>query len=768
VAEIVRSQLTGAAADEFCAASHEATGGNPFMLRELLVELNTEGSSGTLADADHVRGLAPATIQRSVLLRLARLPADAGRLARAVAVLGDDAAPRQAGALGDLDAHATAVAADALVTAGILEAGRPLRFVHPLVRNAVYAEMPGTERNAAHCAAARLLESHGAEPERIALHLLATDPGGRPNVVEILSVAAQRALDRGAPEAAIAFARRALAEPLPSVQRRDLLRKAMTAAVRAGDRAALGDLEARALDELTANTQVLTASADELSLWLFGHERFAEGVALLERAKKAALEAGDYDAVMRFESQDVTAPTEKSPAWHRYRSHIAPRTQAERLLLALEAWRAYWLAQPATTVVPLALSALDDGRIFQGQPPMQPVAILIFLLTRADELEAAEKTLDEFAAMAQALGSTPALAIALGLRGGLAVARGDVGRAEPDLRAAVEALRQTGLIVTYAFLLGWLVEVLVERGELEAAQRELEADALTGPVPDQFWANPLLHGRARLRWAQGRTADAGADAVEFGKRTRHRGIRQVTAVGTVADAAIFLSGVGQGQSARGMIERSLEAARAHGKFLALALAGLGRGDPARALADLYLRGARTWGTPRVIGTGLHAMGIARGGDKGIELLRQAVATLEDSPARLEHAKALTDLGSVLRRANRRAEAREPLRQALEMAHRGGAVAVARRAHEELEATGERMSRFAPIGVDSLTPSERRIAGLAADGLTNRQIAQTLFLSIKTVESHLRGAYRKLDINSRAELGSALQSDEGPSAVGPSR
>lgn len=125
-------------------------------------------------------------------------------------------------------------------------------------------------------------------------------------------------------------------------------------------------------------------------------------------------------------------------------------------------------------------------------------------------------------------------------------------------------------------------------------------------------------------------------------------------------------------------------------------------------------------------------------------------------ARLEHAKALTDLGAALRRANRRAEAREPLRAALEIARRGGALAVARRAHEELEATGEWLARFAPGGVESLTPSERRIASLAADGLTNRQIAQTLLLSVKTVESHLRAAYRKLDITSRGELATVLK------------
>jgi DNA-binding CsgD family transcriptional regulator len=757
VAQLVRSQLAGEAEDVFCAAVHEATGGNPFMLRELLVELAAHGSTGAAREAAEVRELSPASIQRTVLLRLARLPDDAGRVARAVAVLGEDAEPRQIVALSGLEAGATAVAVDALVTGGILDASRPLRFVHPLVRNAVYADIPGAEKDAAHRAAASLLQQRGAEPDRIAVHILATDSGGGSEAVDMLSRAAQRALDRGAPELAISCARRALAEPTDVVRRRDLVRQLITAAVRAGDRAALGNLDGRALDELTADPQMLMASADELSLWLFGHERFDEAVRLLERAKQAALSAGDYDALMRFQAQDVTAPTEKRPAWERYRGDIPPGSQAERLLLALEAWRAYWLAQPATTVVPLALRALDDGRIWQGQPPMQPIGILIYLLIRADELNAAEKAIDQFVAAARARGSTPAVAVALALRGELALARGEVGRAEPDLRAAVQAMRQTGLVVHNAFLLGSLVEVLVERGELRAAEQELESDGLTGAIPDQFWTNPVLHGRARLRVAQARVAEAGADAAEFGRRTRRRGIRQIAAVTTVADAAISLARVPEGKQARGMIEMALEAARAHGTFLALALAGLGRGNAALALADLYLRGARAWGTPRVVGIGLRATGVVRGGAIGIDLLREAVATLEDSPARLEHAKALADLGAALRRANRRADAREPLRAALEMARRGGALAVARRAHDELEATGEKLGPLLAVGVESLTPSERRIAELAAEGLTNRQIAQTLFLSVKTVESHLRGAYHKLDVSSRRELAAALRS-----------
>ena len=164
---------------------------------------------------------------------------------------------------------------------------------------------------------------------------------------------------------------------------------------------------------------------------------------------------------------------------------------------------------------------------------------------------------------------------------------------------------------------------------------------------------------------------------------------------------------------------------------------------------------RRWGTPGSIGTALATRGVVEGGDRGAELLREAVGLLERSPARLEHARALTDLGAMLRRGGHRRDAREPLRAGFELARRCGALPLAKRAHSELGATGEKLPRFVAIGVESLTPSERRIAEMAAKGLTNRQIAQELFLTVKTIETHLHAAYDKLDIRSRRELPDAL-------------
>jgi DNA-binding NarL/FixJ family response regulator len=137
-----------------------------------------------------------------------------------------------------------------------------------------------------------------------------------------------------------------------------------------------------------------------------------------------------------------------------------------------------------------------------------------------------------------------------------------------------------------------------------------------------------------------------------------------------------------------------------------------------------------------------------------------VATGDGEPPRLEHIRALLDLGAALRRANQRVAAREPLRRALELSRRGGATALDERARTELAAAGARPRRAMLSGVESLTPSERRVAKVAAKGLTTRQIAEALFVSPKTVEFHLRHIYQKLDIASRGELAKLIDDGAG--------
>jgi DNA-binding CsgD family transcriptional regulator len=147
-----------------------------------------------------------------------------------------------------------------------------------------------------------------------------------------------------------------------------------------------------------------------------------------------------------------------------------------------------------------------------------------------------------------------------------------------------------------------------------------------------------------------------------------------------------------------------------------------------------------------------------GGEEGLGLLRESVAALQGSPALLERAHSLAELGAALRRAGHRAAARDPLGEALELAARCGARPLAARVRDELKAIGARPRRAWRTGVEALTPSELRVVRLAAEGASNREIAHELYVTLKTVEGHLARAYGKLGVQGRGELAPLVRAE----------
>jgi DNA-binding CsgD family transcriptional regulator len=143
------------------------------------------------------------------------------------------------------------------------------------------------------------------------------------------------------------------------------------------------------------------------------------------------------------------------------------------------------------------------------------------------------------------------------------------------------------------------------------------------------------------------------------------------------------------------------------------------------------------------------------GEARIQALKRATEVLARSQTRLEYAHALCDYGAALRHANRRLEARPPLQAALAIAREARAAPLRDRAAEELKATGARVSRPGLPGADALTASEHRIAAMAATGMSNRDIAQALFVTVKTVEMHLGHVYQKLNVAGRTQLAGSL-------------
>jgi len=232
-------------------------------------------------------------------------------------------------------------------------------------------------------------------------------------------------------------------------------------------------------------------------------------------------------------------------------------------------------------------------------------------------------------------------------------------------------------------------------------------------------------------------------------QSRRAAIELLLSEGSWADAIEAL------EVYRGRLRRVVNPTWApYGSLLARALCGLGCTTEAVAAAASEVDAARQWGVPGTVGASLRTLGTALDADGSpdcLGVLEEAAATSAGSPARLEHAKNLMAWGSALRRRHRPTDAREPLAQAAELAVVCGAGPLAQRAYDELRAAGGRRATRGIFGLDALTPSERRVAALAAAGHTNKAIAQQLFVTPKTVEVHLSNTYRKLGITSRSGL-----------------
>jgi len=265
-AALCERRLGGTVASEFAAACREATGGNPFFLEALLREAGEQRLSPGAHEAVRVQRLGPAAVAQAVLLRLSGAPPSATALVRAVAVLGDGASLGEAAALAGLDEEETARAADLLAALAVLRPADGLEFAHPIVREAVSADMGPFERAEAHARAAGLLAGAGASDERIAAQIAGPTPIGDASRVELLRRVAADALVRGAPAAAVALLRRALAEPPPPAARAGVLLDLGLAQYRSGAAEAAEHLAAAV--ELITEPELLATSVRWLAIAL--------------------------------------------------------------------------------------------------------------------------------------------------------------------------------------------------------------------------------------------------------------------------------------------------------------------------------------------------------------------------------------------------------------------------------------------------------------------------------------------------------------------
>jgi DNA-binding CsgD family transcriptional regulator/mono/diheme cytochrome c family protein len=714
-----------------CAACHEATGGNPLLLAELLRAL----PASETPTREMVVSVSVASLEERVLRRAGRVAPQAPALARAMAVLGDGGRVAVAAQLAGLDPSTAGSIAHGLRRIEVLGSEEPFSFVHPLVRRSVYDGIPLAERNRLHERAAELLVAGGVPPEGAVAHLTVLPPAGAAHVASMHLRAAEAAMLRAAPAEAARLLERALQENAPEPPRAVLLAHLGLARAMLRDPGCIAEL--RAAYDTLEDPELRRLVAVELGYTLALSGAWERAAELIERAGRDL--ADDPEAAADIAAMRASLELHDARRVAGFDSH---RAQFERIAREGDNWganataaiignEAAYRGRIADARAELALAQRDGRLINERGGGGWAMPMLLSLPIIIDDLDLAEELIADTERAARQSGSTLARLSTLTASAWLRARRGDLIGAEADLTTVLALGQETGMAMLIANIALYLIDVLIERTDAAPAGAAIEST----PVPPEFmptWSGAMLiEARGRLRLARGARAAAIEDLREAGRTSAALGFGPV------------ISGW-----------RSA---------LALAVAGEAPAE-ALELAEEDLRLARDSGLARPIGVALRTLGVVRArADAGIEALHESVTVLADGPSRLEHARSLVALGGALRRGNQPREARSMLSAGLDLAILCGAERLTDDAQQELLAAGGRRRRREQQGIESLTASELRVAKLAAGGLSNVEIAQNLFVSVKTVESHLAHVYGKFGLagsGSRWRLAGLLEGDAG--------
>jgi DNA-binding NarL/FixJ family response regulator len=701
---------------------HRASGGNAFLIDALAAALAEHEAE---PHPTAVRELAPAGIADWAMGHAAELDGRAPALLSTVAVLGPDCELRHVSALANLDPEDAVQIVDGLREIGILAIGDGLRFSQPVVAVAIAAAMPSGALGVAHLRAARLLAADDASPEWVAGHLLGAARTGSGWAVDALCLAASVALGRGAPSDAVRYLRRALDEPPPKGNRTRVVLELGRAEAIAGEPQAAARLRDVAEHLTGPPEQPSEAVATGRALFALGRPQ--QALMVFERALENVT-AGDSELAGRLRAGHATAVW-VTHLWKSNKRQSVPApvradTPGDRALLALHAMEAALRGVPCAEVRALAERALAQGALLDDETADGLSYYLAAgALVYAEDLQTAEAALTAAVQDAQSRGSVLGFATASHMRALAILMRGRLPDAAMEARHAL-AVERHG----WRFGLGGarvvLATTLIERGDLGRARSHLDAAEAAAGDSDPFRLS-LLVARGRLRLLRGQPNEALDDFL---------------ACGALADRA-------------GVTNPAVAPWRS---YAGRALAAIGDLREAEPLIQAELTQATAFAAPGPIGRALRALASISERDPALEALEAAVETLQGSQAALERAGALVDFGAALRRSRRRRHARQPLMEGLELAQRCGAEVLVAHAQSEMKLAGARPRRTALRGRQALTTREQQVASLAADGLSNREIAETLVVTLKTVEWHLNHTYRKLGVRSRGELRESLK------------
>ena len=704
--------------DAFIAECATWTGGNPLFLTEVFQELAAK-SPDTL-DGSGVHGARPASLESLIISRISALDEAAAAVAGAVAILGSRQPLDIVSEFAGLSTGEAERAVGRLVAASVLTGD--LRFVHPLVESVVAEQIPASVRATRQRDAAAILAKRSAPAQEVAAHLLRCAVVGESWAAEALEAAADDALGRGAPEEAIALFERALREPV-AVERRIRLIVALARAESLNQRPeALAHL-ATAADLAPAGPVRAEIELQRARLLVFAGLNSAASDALVaarDQLGDADSDLGWFIDAARILCASVTPGLSATigPLVSSARGLPGDRP-GERAALAAAAFHLIKAETPIAELFPLIdrLTRLGRCNFSQSADGFTPVATT-YITVYLGRIQRALAVSEALVAEAAATSSPLLLAEALAARATVRYRSGELANAEADARAALDA-----------------------------------ASVVSGLTPPIAMSTLLqsLTGQGKA-----------AEAVAIGQTFEFPPQREDTSLAATAKSAF-----GRALVRSGEVERGLQVLLAAGKErdavgavtvtsspwrldAALALSQLGRQEEATDLADAAVATSSRTGNPIDWGRSLRVRALV-GQQIDLDMLREAAEMLRPTEAPLKYARALADWGAAMRRAGYRADGRRALEEALPIADCCGALPLAGYITDELAAGGRSTRARGRHGPESLTPSERRIAALAAAGHTNREIAEQLFVTVKNVEGHLAAAFRKLGITSRRQL-----------------
>jgi DNA-binding NarL/FixJ family response regulator len=707
----------------FVQECYRATAGNPFLLVSLLDAIEREGLSPT---PDVIPKAAPSDVDRLVTDRIRSLPPDVQAVAKAIAVLGSASDLELVAALAEVTVSEAEMAGGELTARGLLSSIEPT-FSHDIVRMALLRVMPEPERASYFRKAAHLTSEGGWDATQVGGLLIQLPGEINASDRRLLTSAAAAALSKGSAAIARRFMERVLSTDQPASSEALLVAGRAFAPTDPETAASYLQQALASEEKLETKVELLSSVGDVFS----SLGRHAEAVSAFRQAETIVAPI-DARWARKFKARAVTSETLIGGASEEDRAELVrlteddsfPLTAEDQNFLLLVAMSyAYFEGRERERAVEIAKRVWDAGRLLESFPPgVETPYFLTGVLYVAGELQMELDVTDALLERDRREASVMTFAATSYVRSCPLYDMGRVEEAESYARSAVET-RGWGQYILVAK--GFLGLALVEMDDLAGAEA-----ALQHKPPDlegRMDGSGLLVGLGKLRLEQGRYADA-ADTLDNAQEAFH-------AAGFATSDVLPLP---------------------HYHFEALWKAG--RKEEAKSVHADFRTRAERWGTPRALARELRMRSYLEPEDRSA-LLNEALRVGREGEAELDNLWIAFELAQEHAQQGNTVLARDLLYPVATSAQQLGCRLLARKAFASLASAGGRPRRIEMTGIQSLTPTEKRVARLVADGLSNTEVAETLFVSVKTVKTHLTAIFRKLEVGSRVALIHRLRDED---------